>query len=253
MVSRASLHSAASTTVTWQIETLLSCFDTVTRAMTRTRRRRFRAAVEPGTQSSHDELEHGAWQEERLQREGCAVHEFDRVEELEGDGEIEDDGRLIAQYPTSWAVLADKGYQGLASDFRAITPYKRAPLQTLTMEQDGNNYARYLQRLREIGESITADRREAQQRYRENRRNHVAMLVVVHRERVSRSGARSNHRETHGVGAIRLLAASPGGDAGGVGFRIIFRRSGAPYQSSGGVTNLSKCSSLHTRLNASLK
>ncbi|GMF22393.1 unnamed protein product [Phytophthora fragariaefolia] len=97
------------------------------------------------------------------------------LRKVEGGGEIEDEGHLIAQYPTSWTVLANKGYQGLASDFRAITPYKRAPLQTLTLEQ---------------------------QRYRENRRNRIDMLFVLHRERESRSGARSNYRESPGVGAL---------------------------------------------------
>ncbi|ETP14257.1 hypothetical protein F441_10791 [Phytophthora nicotianae CJ01A1] len=152
---------------------------------------------------------------------------------VDGDDEIPDDGRLVAQYPSSWAVLADKGYQGLARDFQAVTPYKRAPLQTLTLEQvatneriahdriivanyfgrlctlwsicadkyrwdednydvyfqvcvaltnfhiranplrreDGDSYARYLQRLTEIGDSIRSERREIQRRYRENRRN----------------------------------------------------------------------------------
>ncbi|KAG6595899.1 succinyl-CoA:3-ketoacid coenzyme A transferase [Phytophthora cinnamomi] len=186
------------------------------------------------------------------------------LQKIEGDEEIEDEGRLISQHPISWAVLADKGYQGLACDFRAVTPYKRAPSQTLTLEQvatngriahdrilvdnyfgrlctlwyicadkyrwdedkydvyfqtcvaltnfhiranplhreDGDNYARYLQRLREIGESITVNRRETQQRYRENRRNRIATLFV-HRERVSRAGARNSHRESPGIGASR--------------------------------------------------
>ncbi|GMF66802.1 unnamed protein product [Phytophthora fragariaefolia] len=59
--------------------------------------------------------------------------------EAEADAKIEGGDQLIAQYPSRWAILADKGYQDLAHDFRAITPHKRAPLQQLTLEQVATN------------------------------------------------------------------------------------------------------------------
>ncbi|KAE8965604.1 hypothetical protein PR001_g28675, partial [Phytophthora rubi] len=37
--------------------------------------------------------------------------------------------------PDEWALLADKGYQGLSSHFRAITPNKKQPGETLSIEQ----------------------------------------------------------------------------------------------------------------------
>ncbi|ETL48551.1 hypothetical protein L916_01859, partial [Phytophthora nicotianae] len=50
-----------------------------------------------------------------------------------------DEGPLTTEHPDSWAVLADKGYQGLAADFRAITPFKKQPLRELTLEQMETN------------------------------------------------------------------------------------------------------------------
>ncbi|OWZ06262.1 LOW QUALITY PROTEIN: hypothetical protein PHMEG_00021509 [Phytophthora megakarya] len=37
--------------------------------------------------------------------------------------------------PDEWALLADKGYQGLSTHFRAITPHKKQPCETLLIEQ----------------------------------------------------------------------------------------------------------------------
>ncbi|ETP53160.1 hypothetical protein F442_01919 [Phytophthora nicotianae P10297] len=53
--------------------------------------------------------------------------------------ELADEGPLTTEHPDSWAVLADKGYQGLAADFRAITPFKKQPLRELTLEQMETN------------------------------------------------------------------------------------------------------------------
>ncbi|ETO77538.1 hypothetical protein F444_07280, partial [Phytophthora nicotianae P1976] len=49
--------------------------------------------------------------------------------------ELADEGPLTTEHPDSSAVLADKGYQGLAAGFRAITTFKKQPLRELTLEQ----------------------------------------------------------------------------------------------------------------------
>ncbi|ETP23628.1 hypothetical protein F441_03271, partial [Phytophthora nicotianae CJ01A1] len=51
-------------------------------------------------------------------------------------------------------------------------------------------------RLTEIGDSIRSEHREIQRRYRENRRNRLATLFVVHRERVNRPVPCRSHRES---------------------------------------------------------
>ncbi|ETN04217.1 hypothetical protein PPTG_14925 [Phytophthora nicotianae INRA-310] len=50
-----------------------------------------------------------------------------------------DEGPMKDKYPDSWCVLADKGYQGLADDFRVITPIKKRPLQQLTLDEGRTN------------------------------------------------------------------------------------------------------------------
>ncbi|OWZ02717.1 hypothetical protein PHMEG_00025676, partial [Phytophthora megakarya] len=40
-----------------------------------------------------------------------------------------------AKYPDEWALLADKGYQGFSTHFRAITPHKKQPCETLLIGQ----------------------------------------------------------------------------------------------------------------------
>ncbi|GMF32748.1 unnamed protein product [Phytophthora fragariaefolia] len=49
------------------------------------------------------------------------------------DTELIDEGPLRDKYPETWAVLADKGYQGLAEDFRAIAPFKKPLMGNLTI------------------------------------------------------------------------------------------------------------------------
>ncbi|KAF0710588.1 hypothetical protein AaE_012461 [Aphanomyces astaci] len=51
-----------------------------------------------------------------------------------------DQGPLREEYPASWAILADKGYQGLHRNLRAITPTKRPAGGVLTVsEMDVND------------------------------------------------------------------------------------------------------------------
>ncbi|ETP28256.1 hypothetical protein F442_22455, partial [Phytophthora nicotianae P10297] len=68
-------------------------------------------------------------------------HEFHLQHLLKSSMETElaDEGPLTTEHPDSWAVLADKGYQELAADFRAITPFKKQPLRELTLEQVETN------------------------------------------------------------------------------------------------------------------
>lgn len=50
--------------------------------------------------------------------------------------EIEDNGLHQEKYPSHWAMIADKGYQGAQRDMRVITPYKRPPRGVLTPQQE---------------------------------------------------------------------------------------------------------------------
>ncbi|RHY67410.1 hypothetical protein DYB30_014241, partial [Aphanomyces astaci] len=54
--------------------------------------------------------------------------------------DMADQGPLREEYPASWAILADKGYQGLHRNLRAITPTKRPAGGVLTVsEMDVND------------------------------------------------------------------------------------------------------------------
>jgi len=52
---------------------------------------------------------------------------------------LPDNGILREEYPYSWAIIADKGYQGIAEHIRSITPKKRPPNGGLTLAQTRNN------------------------------------------------------------------------------------------------------------------
>lgn len=53
-----------------------------------------------------------------------AFHEK-KLKKSQDDARLRDDGPLLDSYPSTWAILADKGYQGLHRRIRAITPAKR--------------------------------------------------------------------------------------------------------------------------------
>ncbi|KAE8891200.1 hypothetical protein PF003_g24632 [Phytophthora fragariae] len=57
------------------------------------------------------------------------------MKKSEANKRLQDEGPLVTEYPDEWAHLADKGYQGLSSHFRAITPNKKQPGETLSIEQ----------------------------------------------------------------------------------------------------------------------
>ncbi|KAF0705272.1 hypothetical protein AaE_014602 [Aphanomyces astaci] len=49
----------------------------------------------------------------------------DKLKKIGEEDDMLDDGPMQEEYPRSWALLADKGYQGLHRQLRAITPMKR--------------------------------------------------------------------------------------------------------------------------------
>lgn len=53
--------------------------------------------------------------------------------------EINDDGILATRYPRRWAVLGDKGYQGIVDVTRGITPKKKLPNAVLSVADEGFN------------------------------------------------------------------------------------------------------------------
>ena len=51
----------------------------------------------------------------------------------ERDGNIRDDGLHFDNYPNEWAILADKGYQGLQEIRRVVIPVNRPLRGILSM------------------------------------------------------------------------------------------------------------------------
>ncbi|KAJ8577028.1 hypothetical protein ON010_g2179 [Phytophthora cinnamomi] len=56
------------------------------------------------------------------------------------DDSMADDGPLRETYPDSWMILADKGYQGLASEMRVLIPKRSRPAVPLTVEEEAVNH-----------------------------------------------------------------------------------------------------------------
>jgi hypothetical protein len=56
------------------------------------------------------------------------------------DDNMPDDGPLKEEYPESWIILADKGYQGLAGEMRVVIPTRRRPSTPLTVDQEAINH-----------------------------------------------------------------------------------------------------------------
>ncbi|GMF26581.1 unnamed protein product [Phytophthora fragariaefolia] len=165
-------------------------------------------------------------------RNNSAYHRS-ALQKLPNEFELTDDGPLLDQYANDWAVLVDKGYQGLVREFRAIQPKKKARgappltmaekrendlishdrvivenyfgrLKTLwgvcshkwgwddksydtffracvamtnysvrccpLRREDGENYLRYEERLKQIGAEIEAEKQRKRAEYRDSRR-----------------------------------------------------------------------------------
>eukprot|EP00644_Phytophthora_capsici_P016038 jgi/Phyca11/115373/e_gw1.28.60.1 len=47
-----------------------------------------------------------------------------KIKKLPGDESLNDNGPLRDSFPNEWAILADKGYQGIAAHLRCIHPKK---------------------------------------------------------------------------------------------------------------------------------
>ncbi|RHY33102.1 hypothetical protein DYB32_001845, partial [Aphanomyces invadans] len=62
-----------------------------------------------------------------------------KMRKTDKERDMRDDGPLVDVYPLEWAILADKGYQGLQRRLRAITPTKRPPGGLLSMSEMENN------------------------------------------------------------------------------------------------------------------
>jgi len=57
----------------------------------------------------------------------------------DNDRDIADIGPGSEKYPNSWAVIADKGYQGAKEFIRTICPKKKPPHGVLSLEDESNN------------------------------------------------------------------------------------------------------------------
>ncbi|KAF0708148.1 hypothetical protein AaE_013334 [Aphanomyces astaci] len=62
-----------------------------------------------------------------------------QLEKQPNDTNVSDTETLRDKFPNQWAVLADKGYQGIQEYVRGFTPVKRPPHGQLTMEQERAN------------------------------------------------------------------------------------------------------------------
>ncbi|KAL4110246.1 hypothetical protein PRIC1_001938 [Phytophthora ramorum] len=81
-----------------------------------------------------------------------------KMAKLPGEEVLHDDGPLKEKFPNEWAILADKGYQGLANYLR--------PLR----EQNGEWYRQSQHKLIQLGLKIKEKRRLAQEKYRAKKR-----------------------------------------------------------------------------------
>ncbi|KAE9040674.1 hypothetical protein PR002_g4857 [Phytophthora rubi] len=72
-------------------------------------------------------------------RDNGAFHRS-AMRKLPDEADLSDDGPLSAAYGNDWGVLTDKGYQGLADEYRAIHPKKKARgAPPLTLDELQNN------------------------------------------------------------------------------------------------------------------
>ncbi|KAE9037568.1 hypothetical protein PR002_g6499 [Phytophthora rubi] len=72
-------------------------------------------------------------------RENIDFHR-QHLKKLPSEERLADDGPLHDNYPNDWAVLCDKGYQGLETVLRAIHPTKKPRGRSLTLAQVNENH-----------------------------------------------------------------------------------------------------------------
>ncbi|KAE9045849.1 hypothetical protein PR001_g4793 [Phytophthora rubi] len=61
------------------------------------------------------------------------------LKKLPGEVHLADEGPMRGTYPNEWAVLTEKGYQGLGADFRAIHPKRHQRMQPSSLEDMRQN------------------------------------------------------------------------------------------------------------------
>ncbi|KAE8889088.1 hypothetical protein PF004_g3942 [Phytophthora fragariae] len=61
------------------------------------------------------------------------------AKKLPGEVHLADEGPMRGTYPNEWAVLTEKGYQGLGADFRAIHPKRHQRMQPSSLEDMRQN------------------------------------------------------------------------------------------------------------------
>ena len=74
----------------------------------------------------------------------CVVETRELLEKTQMEMRLRDDGEFSTRYPNHWAILYDKGFQGIISEVRAIIPKKKPRNGNLTVQERRKN--------RQIGE-----------------------------------------------------------------------------------------------------
>ncbi|KUF99909.1 hypothetical protein AM587_10001449 [Phytophthora nicotianae] len=80
----------------------------------------------------------GSTHDAEIFRRNAAFHSR-ALHKHSSDANVRDEGKLQDKYPKEWAVLVDKGYQGMAREYRAIHPIKSGRLQPLSLEDASFN------------------------------------------------------------------------------------------------------------------
>ncbi|KAG6610376.1 succinyl-CoA:3-ketoacid coenzyme A transferase [Phytophthora cinnamomi] len=71
-------------------------------------------------------------------RDNKAFHEAAATKRVPEE-RMPDYGPHLKRFPSSWIILADKGFQGLAETYRAVYPTRRRPTVPLTLEEETTN------------------------------------------------------------------------------------------------------------------
>ncbi|KAE8955893.1 hypothetical protein PR001_g31928, partial [Phytophthora rubi] len=97
------------------------------------------SALPIGAAINCTKFEPGAVADVTMFRDNGAFHRS-AMRKLPDEADLSDDGPLPAAYGNDWGVLTDKGYQGLADEYRAIHPKKKARgAPPLTLDELQNN------------------------------------------------------------------------------------------------------------------
>lgn len=80
----------------------------------------------------------GSVSDKIIMQERVSVH-VKLTKKMTDEMVINDNEVLKEQYPNSWCILADKGYQGMAELVRCITPQKKPKGRALSLAEQGRN------------------------------------------------------------------------------------------------------------------